>query len=521
MVVALAKPKRFEMPRVPSDEVVLAHPTDGSSTIRKIIMGAGFRFNQVLDCDKVHAALARLLEIGEWRKLGGRLRLNDKGRLEIHIPRKFTPQRPAVRYTHTNYPEVSIGKHPLGSRFPHPPPDGAPSILTGCDEFKGLLEPDETLHSFDDFLHTDHPQISLHCVTFRDATVITMKWPHSMTDGMGRHALFRNWSRVLAGREDLVQPLMGFDEDPVAKVAGLDATEKKQGSKVRIGGQKKLSGLKLVIFIVRFILAMTFGAKQVSRMIFLPAKSIQALRDQVQADLDQDANGSKRLTPSEGDILMAWLGRMSLSAHDPKSSQPVALMSPLDIRRRVPEVFGKQPNPEGPVWIQNLVIPATTHIPLNTLLTEPLGKIALRVRASILEQATPESIARYCNITYPVVQKGGMAPPFLKRDCILFVLSNWHCAKMFETIDFGPAVVKDCSQEHDTFAWSKEIKPGKPVTITPATFSNNPEFRNSWAVVGRDTGGNYWLHGVTSQKAWDNIEKELERLKTLKGSEKE
>lgn len=31
-------------------------------------------FNDVLDADMLHASLSRLLEIGDWRKLGGRLK---------------------------------------------------------------------------------------------------------------------------------------------------------------------------------------------------------------------------------------------------------------------------------------------------------------------------------------------------------------------------------------------------------------------------------------------------------------
>ena len=37
------------------------------------------RFNDVLDADKLHAALIRLLEMDGWRKLGGRFRLNVRG----------------------------------------------------------------------------------------------------------------------------------------------------------------------------------------------------------------------------------------------------------------------------------------------------------------------------------------------------------------------------------------------------------------------------------------------------------
>ena len=68
--------KRVPLPRVPTDEVIVAHPMDNNPSVRGMVMGCGYRFNEVLDCDKIHESLARLLDIGHWRKLGGRLRLN-------------------------------------------------------------------------------------------------------------------------------------------------------------------------------------------------------------------------------------------------------------------------------------------------------------------------------------------------------------------------------------------------------------------------------------------------------------
>jgi hypothetical protein len=36
------------------------------------------RFDDVLDSEKLGAALVRLMELGNWRKLGARLRMNVK-----------------------------------------------------------------------------------------------------------------------------------------------------------------------------------------------------------------------------------------------------------------------------------------------------------------------------------------------------------------------------------------------------------------------------------------------------------
>lgn len=60
--------------RVPTDEVLPLHEFDGRMQVRSIIMGWTMRFDDVLDSDKLKMSLCRLLEIGAWRKLGGRLR---------------------------------------------------------------------------------------------------------------------------------------------------------------------------------------------------------------------------------------------------------------------------------------------------------------------------------------------------------------------------------------------------------------------------------------------------------------
>lgn len=59
---------------IPTDEVVPMYDFDARPQVRDIIIGWTLRFDDILDADKLNVALSRLLEIGNWRKLGGRLR---------------------------------------------------------------------------------------------------------------------------------------------------------------------------------------------------------------------------------------------------------------------------------------------------------------------------------------------------------------------------------------------------------------------------------------------------------------
>lgn len=66
--------EQVEPQRVPTDEVLPMHHFDDTPINASIILAWTLRFNDVLDADKLHHGLARLLEIGDWRKLGGRIR---------------------------------------------------------------------------------------------------------------------------------------------------------------------------------------------------------------------------------------------------------------------------------------------------------------------------------------------------------------------------------------------------------------------------------------------------------------
>lgn len=55
-------------------DIYPVHPTDDNKTNREKTMSWTLRFNDILDAEKIQDSLRRLLEIGDWRKLGGRLR---------------------------------------------------------------------------------------------------------------------------------------------------------------------------------------------------------------------------------------------------------------------------------------------------------------------------------------------------------------------------------------------------------------------------------------------------------------
>jgi hypothetical protein len=68
------KEERPQPPVNPTDEVFPVHLFDDSAAARGIFAVWQFKFDDVLDPDKLNEALSQLFQMDGWRKLGGRFR---------------------------------------------------------------------------------------------------------------------------------------------------------------------------------------------------------------------------------------------------------------------------------------------------------------------------------------------------------------------------------------------------------------------------------------------------------------
>jgi hypothetical protein len=57
------------------DDVYPVHTLDDTKTLRSLMIAWTICFNDALDAEQLRSSLTRLMEIGDWRKIGGRLRL--------------------------------------------------------------------------------------------------------------------------------------------------------------------------------------------------------------------------------------------------------------------------------------------------------------------------------------------------------------------------------------------------------------------------------------------------------------
>ncbi|TVY47294.1 Transcriptional regulator [Lachnellula occidentalis] len=484
MGVFTSKPTRPA--KVPTDTIIPLHSKDDTKSLRPFVLDFTLCFDDVLDAEKLRSSLERLMDIGDWRKLGARLRLNDYGKLEYHIPASFDAQRTAFRYSHMKY-ETSISEHPLASKLPKP--TSRPAVLNSTDEFQSLVRRKDGPTKLEDYLNSDDGQLSLHIVSFSDATLVTLTWPHTFIDAMGRRALFDAWISVLNGLEAEVSPLQGFSTDPLATL-GTQPTEPYALEKYQI------KGFAFFIFAVRYAWELIWHSKEERRIICLPATHLNTMKSTALSELSACAPDTKPFL-SDGDVISAWLARLALSPTLSRTSKrTVLLMNAFGLRG----VLANDLLPTDKAYIANASNSVHALLPAHEILTRPLSFTASQVRRSITQQGTRAQIEALAAIERETYASCGRSPVFGDSSMKLIVISNWTKTRLFE-LDFSAAVV-----EVGVPLEGRRHGVGRPRYVHSCPYSNGVPIRNAFPVFGRDAEGNYWMSGTLRVETWRKIE---------------
>ncbi|KAK3395019.1 hypothetical protein B0H63DRAFT_63507 [Podospora didyma] len=496
--------------RVPTDKVVPVYFFDDFPSVRDIVMRWMVCFDDVLDAEKLHAALVKLLERDSWRRLGGRLRVNKHGKLELHVPQQFDAQRrPAVRFSHRVSADINLADHPLAPRIPRPT-DG-PSLQGGGGGLQQLAlgTADNLPQTLADYTSSDEPPIALQVITFRDATLVTLNYSHILMDAVGLSAFITAWCAVLAGRDDDVLPLA--DHDPLEAVGtsssrSSQVSEPEEEKEEHVLKSKQLPSIGLFFFIVRFVLDLLFGPAMESRVIFLPNKTVQRLKERAANDLEPD-----HPFISDGDVLSAWGAKMTALGLGPSCTRPLTIFNVFELRGRLPSVFR---SPTSVAYVQNAIFVLSIPFTAKEAQTMPLGQMALRFRAAVAAQTTEPQVHAMVREQRAAIAKYGRPPVFAEASSIILPFTNWQKARFFDILDFGPAVVVDQNDKEKGGTRQNQSAPGKPVffyAFDPNP-KPNPTLRHTFNIVGKDRQGNHWVSGILSPATWSTIEDELKNL---------
>lgn len=494
-------PKRSAPPPIPTDEVLPCHLLDNTTALRGYTYMWMFRFEDVLDPDKLHVSLSQLFEMEGWRRLGGRIRLGPDGKAEIHVPREFTPKRPAVHFTKDLY-TISMSEHPVASRLPRA--GNKPEEVTNAAEFRDLGVGPGAARCFDDFIYSDLPQFSLHVVTFADGTLVSLGHSHVTTDLGGLASILSAWSLVLAGRQGDVPPFATYRDDPMDQFC---APQNSPAEKYVLS-ETLLTGWRLVLFALRLLFESWWYAPVEARTICIPRKTMDTIVQEARSQLPQPIGGESRnqVNPfiTEGDVLAALATRIVSKGLSEGSRRRIMTVISVNMRTRAPSVFRPDISYVLNAWAGIFWSSSAEHAQ-----TTSLGEMASELRRAIIEQTTENQIRALANLSREAILKEGREPMFGDINMKLLMITNWSKPRLLDIIDFSPAVLKS-AQKNST-------APGKPVFYQadngkrPGGGFNMPLL----VILGRDNDGNLWLRGNLPPLMWSDLLEYLNKVQSL------
>ena len=477
---------------VDGDHIYQTHFLDNISVYEKLVFATTWYFNDVLDVDKLHDALTELLTKGDWKKLAGRFRRGQNRKLELHVPVVFTGDRPAVGFSHESL-NVNIEDHALFEKLPRR--TGGVSFHSSPEDVLPFVVKAGSPETMADLLRGDKPALSLHAISFDNATIITLTWCHALMDANGLGTLVRAWSDVLAGSEP--PPLEGVHKDILYELAGTPEAAEEQSSLA----QARLTGFKMVVFVVYFLWELVFGRRGEARVLYLPKGVTQQLHERVSEEAASSTGkaASDEKIVSEYDSLLA-LWAKSFAVTQPKPL-PVSLVLPFDTRRRLPNVFKSDK-----AYVQNLVLNMWLVL-RPELTTGSLGSIALKLRAALQEHTRPpQTLSLLRSLRGVWDSRGDPTGVYGHPTGRMFATTDWSRADLFRAADFAPAVVQKCGSNQGTPSGSPFWYQNMPLKLDPSMSGS------TLVNLGRDHEGNSWQMGVLPPKAWDLLSRTLKEI---------
>lgn len=340
-----------------------------------------------------------------------------------------------------------------------------------------------------DYLVGDEPILTLIVVSFDDATIVCLTWPHFLCDAVGLGIILESWSLELQRRGDEIPRPIGIDYDPLAEVG-------KRTTEPHTLDDSRLSTVGFFVWSLRHLPELLLKSQQQNRTVCVPAAYMRKMKEQALSEAPADLfDGTDKPRLTDGDVLSAWWAQVNSAYLGKKRpGRLVSLINGLGWRF----TDGVLPD-EGP-YLGNAVGMCVTTMTSAELAGDPMGEVAARVRRGIADSRRTEQVEAYAALWRQVPAR--MNPIFGSKTMHLVTVSNWSRARILD-LDLSAAVVANVRDSRFVRTGS-----GRP-SYTQSCFSGIV-FPNFAIVHGKDTQGNYWISNVTTGKHWKSIRDAIE-----------
>ncbi|KAF5121964.1 Transcriptional regulator sdnM [Metarhizium anisopliae] len=488
---SLFDPTRGQAPTISTDRVIPLRRLDDLPHGGRTGMFMTLLFNDVLDPFKLRDGLETLATLKGWDKIGARFRYDRKGRLYYHIPAIFTEDRRAVHFCHIRH-DMLMAEHTVASQMQKLRASQGPKIVADIMAFRSLWAHPSIPTKFSEYLQSDVPQLGLVVVSFRDATLVVLRWFHTLFDMPGMAELLRAWSSIVNGNLNQVSTPHDASEDPLADL-GLHPTEPYLLEKLR------LSRLQMMVFTIRALYNAVFKRYR-SRVLCLPSAFLREIREEAESETASD---EQRPFLSDDNLITAWWARLH-TATEKNPRGTVNLYNALGLRRTLENDL----LPPSKPYLSNAVAMSTLLLSAEEVINRPLSYTASRLRQCITESRTRPQVEAFSAL---VREKQGTLTKPMFGNATMAVLrgSSWTNAKLFD-VDFTGAVLENASTSG---MGASSARPGFP-SYVQCTF-NSPVRFEVMVTVGKDHEGNYWLNATTDDAHWERIVQTLETTRKV------
>ena len=400
--------------------------------------------------------------------------------MEYQIASQFDETHyPASKFTVANY-NVPFEDHPISAQLPN----NVESInIYQNISFGSVLVPKNHPTKLSHYVGTGLPVLGVHVVTFPNATLVTIYWPHILFDFTGLKDFLKAWQLVMNQKPSAAPQPLSLEADPL-QTLGTTPTEDYFYADHEAGTLTYIFG-----FLFKTIRA-AMGRLAV-RSVQIPKSFIDAQKQQV------EENGQNKENLSDNDIICAWGAQVLARNLKLKNLATVAIHMLHSQKRAISKDIL-----EGSICGTNAIGMIPTIITAEDLKKRNTAYVAQQVRKCVDRARTRQQIEAYAALHRK--QIFGRFPAFGDINSVPLLFTNWTTAHLHE-IDFGAARVGGND--------GPQGGPSVPKPCSPSLVSGDiywwPIFRSGVFIISSDLNGNYRISGGYREKLWDRIEHDL------------
>lgn len=308
--------------------------------------------------------------------------------------------------------------------------------------------------------------------------------------------LIHAWSLVVGSRDKQVPRFLGANHDVLLDI---EDGEKEESREDLIFQKDRLSGLGLLLFLLRFVWNSLWNSPVDVKSVFFPQKALSQLQAACRQEI-ADTSEAKTEAIDDQATLLAWFARIAASATS--ESTPITIITIFDARQQLSAVLD-----QAGVYVQNMV-GYTFSFLSGRIARGGLGPLVRGHISHCREQSTEQQCRSFLRMYRRAAQERNAFKPFYGPASAHAIACNSLVnADLIRTVDFGAAALH-----------RREAAGGAPPGAMTCFYYHIMNNRLGGGpdcvyLLGKDHGENLWVTAALPRRTWGRIEAELEKYK--------